>query len=270
MAKNSNKPECFPLNESREGTSRLEPEEKKVFAGWLHLLSETGIPYMVAGAFAVHAYTGVWRDTKDLDIFLQPKHVKPALDAFARAGFETEIRAPHWLAKAHHEPYFMDLIFGIGNGQLPVEEDWFKYSNPIEIAGVKVQLLPMEELIASKLYIAARDRFDGADVVHLIRSTEGKVDWQRILSRLGKNSELLLWHLILFDFVYPGHSDYLPQDLMVQLFEKVRRRWSKKKNPKGFCGILLDQYTFAVDVEDWGYEDLRDLRPLVDEEGELM
>ncbi|HBY93443.1 MAG: nucleotidyltransferase family protein [Ardenticatenaceae bacterium] len=254
---------------AREGKPEFEPEEAQVFARSLRVLNETGIPYVVGGAFAKHAYTGVWRDTKDLDIFLKPGDLKPALDALKAAGYETEVEFEHWLAKARHAPYFIDLIFGTGHGQLQVDDTWFKYSQPVEIAGVRTRLIPIEELIVSKAYIAERYRFDGADVAHLIRGAKGVIAWSRVLERLGPNRELLLWQLILFDFIYPGHSDYLPKELMVQLFEQARERWSNPQaNRKAFRGTLLDPFSFIVDVEDWGYEDRRDLEPLVNDEGE--
>ena len=34
-----------------------------------------------------------------------------------------------------------------------------------------------------------------------------------------------------------------------------------------FRGTLIDPFSFAVDIHDWGYEDRRDLEPLVDLEG---
>jgi len=264
------KNQCKLPGESRESESKQDPEEVRIFARWLRIMNEIGVPYVVGGAFAVHAYTGVWRSTKDLDVFLHPRDLKIALDALAAEGFETEITYGHWLAKVHQEPYLMDLIFGVWNGRLPVDEDWFKYALPGEVAGVPVQFIPVEELLTSKFYVAARDRFDGSDVVHLIRCAQGKIDWMRVLDRLGNNYQLLLWHLILFDFVYPGHSDYLPKDLMVQLFERMRQRWTIPQAPNIFCGTLLDQFSFVVDVKDWNYDNPCDLRPLVDSRGKLL
>jgi hypothetical protein len=139
------------------------------------------------------------------------------------------------------------------------------------VLGVPVNLIPIEEMIASAAYIAGRNRFDGPEVAHLIQSTDGKLDWERILNRLGDNRELLLWHLILFDFLYPGHSNYLPKDLMRQLFTEMEERWKKRnKDPKAFRGTLLDPFSYTVDVEDWGYEDRRNKDPLVDKRGKVL
>jgi hypothetical protein len=255
---------------ARESNPEFAPEQARIFALGLNALNGAGVPYMVGGAFAKHAYTGIWRDTKDLDLFLKPDDLKRALDVLAAAGFDTEIEFPHWLAKTWHRPYVIDLIFGTGHGQLQIDDNWFVHSRSVEVAGVKTRLIPPEELLVSKAYVAERYRFDGADIIHLILRLEGKLDWQRILVLLGSNRNLLLWYLILFQFVYPGRTDCLPQELMEQLFDKMRRRWSKPQQPHAFRGTLLDPFSFVVDTEDWGFEDRRDLAPLVDDEGEPL
>ena len=255
--------EPLPKEATQQRPPSFEPEEAAVFARALRLLAGTGIPHAVGGALALHAYTGIWRDTKDLDVFLKPADLATAFRALAAAGFETSLVERHWLAKATQEPYFVDLLFGTSHGRLKVDDAWFGSGRTVEFAGVTVGVVPLEQLLVSKLYIAVRDRFDGSDVVHLIRATRGKLDWQRVLSLLGDNQQLLLWHLILFDVVYPGHADYLPQALVTQLFDRMRARWSQRTEPTAFRGTLLDPYAFTVDVAEWGYRDQRDLTPLV-------
>jgi hypothetical protein len=41
---------------AREGKPQFEPGEAKVFAQGLKTLNQAGIPYLVGGAFAKHAY----------------------------------------------------------------------------------------------------------------------------------------------------------------------------------------------------------------------
>jgi hypothetical protein len=249
----------------------LEPEAHAVYRAAIRALNESGVTYAVGAAFARHAYTGIWRPTKDLDVFVKPEELKTAMESLENAGFQTEVKAEHWLAKAHRGDFFIDLIFGTGHGQLPINDDSFRGCQVGEILRTEAPLIPIEEMIASAAYVAGRRRFDGVDIIHLIRGAEGKLDWQRILDRLGEDRVLLLWHLILFDYVYPGHSDYLPQDLMRDLFDEVQKRWENPgEHEKAFRGTLLDPHSFNVDVEDWGYEDRRDLRSLVDEQGEML
>lgn len=225
----------------------------------------------MAGAIAHHAYTGIWRDTNDLDIFLRARDVKTALDAMADAGFETRVENGIWIAKAFWNGFLVDLIFDMRNGLMPVTDDWFETGNAAEIAGVETRLISLEELIAAKVYIALRLRFDGADIVHLIRSARGNIDWQRVLKRLGGNRPLLLWHFILFDYVYPGHSAYLPRDLVESLYQEMREGWSSAPEDEfAFRGSVLDPYSFSVDIEEWGYRDQSNKSPRITPGGELI
>lgn len=245
------------------------PAELEVFRNWLEILNRARISYLLGGAFAVYLHTGSWRDTKDMDVFLQAKDLKRALRVFEDAGYQTEIRARNWLAKVFHGPYFLDLIFGFWNGRLSTIHRWLERSKPARFAGVTVPLISLEDLIYSKIYIAARDRFDGADIAHLIKNAKKELDWKLVLDQLGEDSPLLLWQLILYDFIYPGHLRKNEQEMMVQLFEEVVERWSGAKPDSNFRGPLMDPFSFKPDMEEMGYRDPRDMTPLVDSEGNV-
>ena len=102
----------------------MKPEELRVFRQWLEILNAAGVPYLLGGAFAFYLHTGIWRDTKDMDVFLEAKDLKCALDAFSAAGYETEIPYRHWLAKVCQEEYYSDLLFGFWNGRLKTIPEW--------------------------------------------------------------------------------------------------------------------------------------------------
>lgn len=258
-------------NTTRMRKPRLKPEQRQVYQSALRAMNESGIQYAVGASFARNAYTNIWRHTKDLDIFLKPEDLRKALDTLDQFEFRTEVTDTHWLAKAWKGDYFVDLIFGTGHGHIPVDDNSFTGSRNGKILGVPVKLIPLEEMIASAAYIIGRNRFDGGEIVHLLRYSKGKLDWERILNRLGDNRELLLFHLIHFDFVYPGHSNYLPQALMEKLFKEIQQRWKgTSRRSKVFRGTLIDPFSYNVDVKDWGYEDRRNLTPLVNKRGEVL
>jgi hypothetical protein len=245
-------------------------QEGQVYARWLDLMNQAGIAYVVGGAFAVFAYTGIQRITKDLDIFIKPEDLKIVLDTMVKQGFAVEITDPHWLAKIRHNHLFMDCLFGISNHRTPVNETFLKARQAVRFMGVKANLITPEELIVSKMYIAKSYRFDAGDILHVIHSLQGRIDWQRILTVLGGHGELLLWYLLLFNFVYPQHPDWLPQELMIQLFDKVRQRWSNSSSTPDFRGMYIDPGTFAIDCDLWGYRNAHSMSPLVNAKGELV
>ena len=233
------------------------PGQEQFFAEALGILDAAGVPVLIAGAFASHAYTGIWRNTKDLDVFLRPDHVHTALRALSDAGFETELRDATWIGKAWKSPYLVDLIFGMGSRVFQVDESWIERGRPAQVAGVQARLIAPEDLLASKMYIAKRDRFDGADIVHLIRCLGREIDWERLLERMDPDRLLVLWHVVLFVAVYPGLARVVPAELVDRLTEELRRHWKEPPGERTFRGTLLDDLAFAIDVEYWGYEDPR-------------
>src|SRR5262249_54406684 len=150
-------------------------------------------------------YTGIARHTKDLDVFLRPADVPSALEAFKAGGYRTELVFSHWLAKAYHGNDFVDLIFCSGNGLCRVDDVWFRPAVEGEVLGLRTHLIPVEEMVWQKGYIMERERFDGADILHLLRARGRHIDWARLVDRYGPHWRVLLSHLVLFGFVYPGH-----------------------------------------------------------------
>src|SRR5438045_8086342 len=144
-------------------------------------MNKHGLPYAVAGAFALQKYTGIWRITKDLDLFVKGEDVPSALDYLAQCGFRCEIPDPVWLAKAHRGEYFVDLISGMSNAVIVVDDSWMERTQPAMIAGMESRIISPEDLIGSKLFVIRRERFDGPDIAHIIHGTRCKLECQRIL-----------------------------------------------------------------------------------------
>src|SRR5215467_686157 len=84
-------------------------KQESLFREVIELLEQKRVPFVISGAFALHEHTGIWRDTKDLDLFLPAREVGRALDILEKDGFETEILDDIWLAKAKRDGFFVDL-----------------------------------------------------------------------------------------------------------------------------------------------------------------
>jgi hypothetical protein len=207
----------------------------------------------------LHQHTGIWRDTKDLDLFLTQQEVPCALAALASAGFETTVADPVWLYKAHRGDYYVDLITGMSNAAIAVRHDWIDRASNAEILGVPVKVLAAEELIASKLFVTRRERFDGADIVHVIHGTAGRLDWNRILHLIGEHWMVLIWALVLYQYVYPAHSQFVPRALWSDLLSRLGNELDHLNPHADFRGSLIDDKMFAIDVTEWGMTDLNEL-----------
>src|SRR4030095_12962312 len=110
----------------------------------------------------------------------------------------------------HSGDCYVDLIFSSGNGVAEVDDDWFRHAVEGEVLGLRVQLTPPEESIWSKAYVMERERYDGADVAHLLHTQADRLDWQRLVRRFGPHWRVLLSHLIVFGFIYPADRARIP------------------------------------------------------------
>jgi len=239
-------------------TFQLSAAERTAYQLALRTMNGAGVPYVVGGAFAVHHYAGIWRNTKDLDFFLLPDDVRRALDALGDAGFRTWVQADYWLAKAEWGAAHLDLIFGSGNWLAPVDRAWLDRGVPARLLGTPVLMAPVEELVWSKAYVAGRERYDGADVMHVILGVRGQLDWDHLIARFAGHLELLFSYLCLFRFVYPHDRELVPDDVMARLVAHQRELRREPLARGHTCrGTLLDRYSYIVDVEH-GYADPRE------------
>ena len=241
----------------------LPPETRAFYCGALHALAESGVPFLVGGAYAFARYTGIERHTKDFDIFVRERDRDRVLETLAGHGCETDLSFPHWLAKARCGEDFIDVIFSSGNGVAVVDDEWFAHAVDGEVFDLPVKLVPAEEKIFSKAFIQERERYDGADVAHLLRASGRDLDWGRLLRRFGPYWRVLFQHLIAFGFVYPSERDTIPAWVMRECLRRTAAEVERPPKQTMVCrGTLISRQQYLVDVDCWGYEDAR-LNPRV-------
>jgi hypothetical protein len=248
------------MHDSTERLSAQDPAEREVHGRALRVLQEGGFEPMVGGAYALRSHTGIWRDTKDLDLFLRKDRIESALEALSAAGFRTEFTDRLWIAKAFGGPYFIDLIFSSGNGIAVVDEQWGRRAVTARVLDRDALVIPAEEMIWSKAFIQERERFDGADIHHLLRVRGANLDWEHLLGRFGERHwEVLLVHLITFRFSFPSEKHQIPGWVMRELIGRMQGREEEPASKDRVCrGTLLSrqQYLHETNVE--GYLDARE------------
>ena len=224
----------------------------------LRTLDAARVPALVGGAYAFAAYTGIARNTKDLDLFLRPVDYERAAAVLGDAGYDVQLAFPHWLGKVHSDPWFVDLIFDSGNGATPVDDGWFEHALPADVLGAHAKIVPVEEMIWSKAFIMERERYDGADVAHMLHACSATLDWARLLDRFGRHWRVLMSHLVLFGFIYPGERDKVPRWLMDALLARLRDDMEAPSAPTAVCqGTLLSREQYLHDLREHGYTDGR-------------
>jgi hypothetical protein len=218
-------------------------------------LRKGDVPFLIGGSYAMARHTRMDRRTKDLDLMIRRASWPKAAHALRSAGIYARLCFPHWLGKALGGPAPVDIIFNGGSGLTHVDDEWFARSVPARVLGFDVLLTPPEELLWSKSFVMERERFDGADVLHLILRVGRSFDWAHLCDRFRGHERVLLAHLILFTYVYPNDVSIVPR--------WVLERLAAAPNRQGLTGVrlcrgpLLSRQQYLVDLEKLGYVDAR-------------
>lgn len=234
-------------------------QKENLYRKVLEILLKNKIPFLVGGTYALSKYTGIERETHDLDLFCKAGEVLHIIGILEKAGFQTEMSDARWLAKVLGKPgsHVIDFIFGTPQGIVIVDDSWFEKIHSSELFGQKVRLVPPEEMIWSKSYRHNKFHFEGADVNHLILKTGENLDWKRILNKMEAHWELLFSTLLEFRFVYPSERHLIPgwlmEELMSRLTDQISSPLPKEKITRG---PLLDIDPYKIDVEEWGFKSI--------------
>lgn len=231
-------------------------EAQQFYKSSLELLQENEIDFMLGGGFALYHYTGISRDTKDMDIFCKPADYPKILKLFADHGYETQVYDVRWLAKVHRDEFYIDVIFNTVNNICLVDDAWFANASSSEVLGVPVKIISAVELVWCKLYVQNRERYDGSDINHIILKYGHKLDWKRLLSRIDPHWHLLLMQLLQFQFVYPSeYRDIIPDWLFHELIKRAQLQYELPPPYEKVCrGPIIDNTQYEVDIKDWNYK----------------
>ena len=237
-------------------TEEQKKEAHAFYREALELLHGSGAEFMLGGAFATFHYTGIYRDTKDLDVFCKSSEYPKILKHFAQHGYRTELTDIRWLAKIFKDDYYIDIIFNSVNNICRVDDSWHAHASKGKFAGLTVQFIPAEELIWCKAYVQNRERFDGADINHVILKYGKKLDWKRVFMRLDPHWHLLLAQLLLFQFVYPADfHEIIPRWLFDELMARAHEQYDLPPAKEKVCrGPIIDNTQYSIDVKDWNYK----------------
>jgi len=221
----------------------------------LGTLAAARAPFLIGGALALAHHTGIRRATKDLDLMVRRSDWPLVARVLRRAGIRVRMTYPHWLGKALSDHALVDIIFSGGSGQTPVDDRWFERSSTMRLLGVTVRVSPAEELLWSKAFVMERERFDGADIQHLILACGRRLDWRHLCARFRGHERVLLSHVVLFGYIFPGEAHRVPRWVMPYLFS--RPVGASLRRAKLCRGPLLSRAQYLVDLNARGYRDAR-------------
>lgn len=250
-------PDSLPIVDAKAEPTLAHPEAEGFYAEALRSLTSSGIPFLLAGTYAVSAYTGIVRETKDLDIFCKAGDWPRILAYFQEQGYRVEIEDERWLGKVFKDDHFFDVIFASPSGSTPVTEAWLEHARQTEAFGLPIRIVGPTELVFSKSFIKLRHRYDGADVAHVLLKTHAEIDWKRLLAYLEVHWELLLVHLLGFRWIYPTERDHVPAWLLDELLDRLAKQRALPPPQMKICrGRMLSRVDYEIDVKEWGFADV--------------
>ena len=121
-----------------------------------------------------------------------------------------------------------------------------------------VNIAPPEELLWQKSFVMERERYDGADVAHILRSCAETLDWDRVMHRFEPHWRLLLTYVVLFGFIYPSERHRIPERAMTALSNRLQQETASPPSAERLCrGTLTSRAQYLLDIGRYGYEDAR-------------
>ncbi len=228
---------------------------KDLYIKVLNITAKSQIPFMLGGGMAVYKYTNIRRPTKDLDLFCKAGDYPKILTVLRDSAVTVRVLDERWLAQATEAKHHVDIVFSSPSAITTVDDSWFEHAGTIELFGIKVKIIPREELIWCKAYVQDRNHFDGADVNHIILTSGKEMDWKRLLMRMENHWELLLSLLLNFRFVYPSERSKIPRWLMEELISRLQYQINTPIPRDKICrGPLISRTQYRVDLTKFGFE----------------
>jgi hypothetical protein len=142
-------------------------------------LRDAGIPYLLAGGFAVWAHGGSESD-HDIDFLVRPQDAEQALDALADAGLRPEKPPEQWLYKAYDGEILVDVIFAPAG--LAVTDELIARGNELEVQALLMRVMRPDDVLVTKLMAMTEHAMNYESCLEIARSLREQIDWDYVRS----------------------------------------------------------------------------------------
>lgn len=200
----------------------LIPEEHwKVYKCVLDELCAADVPFALGGGLALGVYTHRFRRSKDIDLYVMPKYREQVIEMVSRCGLEDYFSVKeyvrHWIYRSYKDDAIVDVIWAMANHRAEVDARWIWGGPSVAMFGQEFRVIPVEELIWSKLYVLQRDRCDWPDIVNLLNARAATLDWDHLIERAAEDGPLLKGVLSVFSWVCPDSARAVPKRIWDKL-----------------------------------------------------
>jgi hypothetical protein len=144
------------------------------------VLRDAGIPYAVAGGFAIWARGGPGSD-HDVDIVVREQDVEATLAAMEVSGMRTERPPEGWLVKAFDGEVMIDLIHHPAG--MRITDEVLAGCDDLMVGALKMPVLPAGDVLFTKLRSMTEHHLDYKSLIDVTRTLREQVDWADIRAR---------------------------------------------------------------------------------------
>jgi hypothetical protein len=167
------------------------------------------------------AFTGRWRNTKDIDLYISAADRDATVQALTDTGFVDYFdQLPYdrrWIYRATRDQVLVDAIWSMANLRSAVDSSWFARANQVTIRGLTFPVMPVEEFIWCKMYILQRDRCDWVDIFNILAVNGANLDYDHLFARLEQDLPLARGLLTVFAWLHPERASRLPKAVWTRL-----------------------------------------------------
>jgi hypothetical protein len=223
----------------------LPDDQWAIFQPAIRAVRALGLPFAIGGGLAISLYSGHWRNSKDIDLYVLPRDREAVIAAVLASGladyFHQQPYDRAWIFRSARDGVIVDVMWALANGAGDVEPAWLARGACADVRDETLRLLAPEEMFWSKVHVVQRDRCDWPDLMNLLYTAGPHFDWNRVLQRMAGNERLLASVLSLFAWIAPGRARLLPASLWQRVQLAVP--------PAGPARV--DRHIRLLDTRDW-------------------
>jgi hypothetical protein len=147
-------------------------------------LKETGIPFALAGGYAVWARGGPEPD-HDVDFLVSPNDADKVADLLAGKDLEVQQPPEDWLFKVYTDGAMVDVLHRAAGAHST--EPALEAATELQVLSVRMPVLAATDLVVHKLAVLDERYCDLAQVLPTLRALREQVDWDRVRRQTAGN-----------------------------------------------------------------------------------
>jgi len=147
-------------------------------------LKQTGIPFALAGGYAVWARGGPEPD-HDVDFLVTGRDAAKAAALLAEQGLEVQQPPEDWLFKVYTDGAMVDVLHRAAGSHSA--EPALEAATDLEVLSVRMPVLGATDLVVHKLAVLDERYCDLAQVLPTLRALREQVDWAVVRRQTAGN-----------------------------------------------------------------------------------